>query len=147
MMNDPDIGGVLAEPFDFVMRKIKENGTTFIILSEPLSTTPVTMYFWKNSYLTKVLSDLIQNMIASGLVEYWIKNELRNEAQAANNDEPRPMTLRDLSAPFFLCCAGLLISFLVFVLELIFHHYKMTKRIDLEREFGEYIEPTISFKF
>jgi hypothetical protein len=126
----------LGEPLDFVMRK--SNGTSFNILSEPLSTTPVVMYFTKNFYLKETFSHQIQNMLASGLIEYWIKNEKPSEVLTNLNDgEPKPMTLKDLSAPFMLCAGGLLVSAGIFMVEIIFYNYKKktTFQKDIVSEF------------
>lgn len=142
-MNDPSMKGALGEPWDFVMRK--SNGNSFNILSEPLSTTPVVMYFQKNSYLTKTFSDRIQNMLASGLIEYWIKVEKSIELPKSLNDsEPKVITINDLLAPFILCVAGLFTSTLVFIAEIIFHNYKSRKTNDLEMII---IQPTYLNRF
>jgi hypothetical protein len=144
-MHDPGFKGALGEPWDFVMRK--SNGTSFNILSEPLSTTPIVMYFPKNSYLTKTFSDWIQLMLASGLIEFWIKVEKSIEGPSSqNNGEPKVMTIQDLLAPFVFCTGGLLISAIVFVSELIFHAYKVKTSIRTFPIENSFKDSVISFK-
>lgn len=117
-MNDASIKGALGEPLDFVMRMA--NGTSFNILNTPISTTPVVMFFPKNSYLTQIFSEWIQNMLASGLIEYWIKNQTKLETpQNFVEREPKALTLQNLQAPFLLCTLGLLIATCTFIIEII----------------------------
>lgn len=127
-MNDHHVKAALGEPLDFVMRKTKSNGTSYIILSEPLSTTPVVMYFAKGFYLREVFSHQIQNMLASGLIEYWIENE-NAKITSFNDGEPKPMTIKNLFAPFVLLVGGILGSTLIFIVEIIYYHYKIKTTI------------------
>lgn len=126
-MNDPKMKAALGEPLDFIMRK-SINGTTFNILSEPLSTTPGVMYFQKNSYLTKTFSDWIQIVFESGLIDYWIKIEKSIEmSKKVSDNEPKVITIHDLLAPYIFYIAGLVISSSVFIVEIIFHNYRRIK--------------------
>lgn len=125
-MHDFNTKTALAAPLDFVMRNTNE--TPFNILPDPLSTTPVVIYFQKNSYLTKRFSDIIQNMMASGLIEFWIDNEKNTKStMSAGKSEPKVITMKNLMAPFILCVAGLSISSVIFLLEKIYYRYG-TKR-------------------
>lgn len=121
-MNDYNTKAALASPLDFVMRNTNE--TPFNILPDPLGTTPVVIYFQKNSYLTKRFSDIIQNMMASGLIEYWISNEKNTKStMSTSGSEPKVITIKNLLAPFILCVAGLSISSVIFLLEIIYYRY------------------------
>jgi hypothetical protein len=122
-MNDYRTKAGLAVPFDFVLRNT--NGTPFYILNDPLTTTPVAIYFQKNSYLTKRLSDLILQMMAGGLIEHWIESESYTISRMkAVNDEPKVMTMENLMAPFILCLTGLALSTVIFILEKIHFCYR-----------------------
>ena len=121
-MHDFNTKAGFAAPLDFVMRKT--NQTPFNVLSDPLGTTPVVIYFQKNSYLTKRFSDIIQNMMASGLIEFWINNEKNTKStMSSTKSEPKVITMKNLMAPFILCLAGLSISSVIFLLEKIYYRY------------------------
>ena len=121
-MHDFHTKAALTAPLDFVMRKT--NQTPFNVLSDPLGTTPVVIYFQKNSYLTKRFSDIIQNMMASGLIEFWINNEKNTKStMSSTKSEPKVITMKNLMAPFILCLAGLSISSVIFLFEKIYYRY------------------------
>lgn len=131
-IDDFNTKSALAIPLDFIVRN--NNGTPINILTEPLTTTPVVMYFRKNSFLTKRFSDMIQNMMASGLIEYWINNERNSKITSSDiQSEPKVMTMKNLLAPFILCVAGLLISTVTFLLEKIYFHYHWRRLINQGR--------------
>lgn len=123
VMNDYRTFAALAVPYDFVLRHT--NGTPFHILAEPLVTTPVVIYFQKNSYLTQRFSDMIHRMMASGLIEHWIDNESNTMSamMTATNNEPKKMTMENLKAPFILCAAGLALSTVIFIVELFYYRF------------------------
>jgi hypothetical protein len=122
-MNDYHTKAALAAPVDFVLRNT--NGTPFYMLTDPLTTTPVVIYFQKNSYLTQRFSDMILQMMAGGLIEHWISNESNtiSAMMTASNDEPKVMTMENLLAPFILCVAGLALSTVIFIVEIIYYRY------------------------
>ena len=131
-MHDFHTKSALAAPLDFVMRKT--NQTPFNILLDPLGTTPVVIYFQKNSYLTKRFSDIIQNMMASGLIEFWINNEKNTKStMSLTKSEPKVITMKNLMAPFILCLAGLSISSVIFLLEKIYYRYSTNQRWRINR--------------
>jgi hypothetical protein len=101
------------------------------------------MYFQKNSYLTQTFSDWIQNMLESGLIDYWIRIE-KPTPKTLSDNEPKVITINDLLAPFILCIAGLFVSSTVFIVEIISHNYTRRKTNDLEMEA---IQPTYPNRF
>lgn len=128
-MKDFHKKSAIAVPLDFLMRYTDEE--SFNTLSQPLtSPTPIVFYFQKNSYLTKRFSDMIQNMMASGLIEYWIRNEKNSKtiSNTMTKSEPKVMTITSLKAPFILLLIALSFSFVIFVIEKIYFQFSCGKK-------------------
>jgi hypothetical protein len=125
-LTDPHFKAAFAEPLDTVIR-LSADGIFFNFLSEYLSTLPVTIYFQKDSYLSKTFDDKVQLMVAAGLTEYWIHQEWKAKSVKINtNSDPKVMSVSDLALSFYLCLCGLGISFVVFISELLL--YKVTEK-------------------
>jgi hypothetical protein len=115
---NPFFKGGLAQPYDVILR----SKHLYKLLPIPLAIIPVVIYFQKNSPLTKLFSDKIQDMMAAGLVEYWIKLEgySTSEKEEIISEEPKVMTVNQLQAAFIFCLCGNAIGLLIFVGELFF---------------------------
>lgn len=122
-VTNPFFKGGVAHPLDTVMRHSTKE-IQFKSIQKPLSSMPVVMFFQKDSYLTKMFSDEINDISASGLVEYWIQQE-GNSTMKGNSDKngPNPMSVNELSAAFIICCCGLIISFIGFIAEFFYNRH------------------------
>jgi len=80
----------------------------------------------------------------TGLVNYWInritpKNEYCNAktlkiiSNDINEDQRKILSLNDLSGPFVLLIAGILLSMLVFLLEKICYYFKLINTLPAPR--------------
>lgn len=116
-------GGFL-EPLDSVIRGYSKSSTPLNILSEPLLTAPVVIYFQKNSFLRGIFSNTIQQMMEAGLIEYWINQKWTSKMKSHSDEggEPKVLSLEHLSAAFIICIVGIFLSLAVFLSEII--HYK-----------------------
>jgi hypothetical protein len=131
--SNPHFKGALAEPYDVILR-LK---TDFNLLSKPLSTFPVVMYFQKNSIYTKIFSDEIQRMVSSGLIKYWIDEvAFADKKKITPSSDPKVMTVSQLSAPFIFCVCGYAISFTVFLIEVFHQHFMLFRHKSFVRPFS-----------
>jgi hypothetical protein len=126
-MNDTSLKYGLGVPLDYALSYT--NGRHINILKDILSYRPVVMYFPRNSYLTRSFSDLIQNMVESGLIYYWIKVEKTLEIPKRGDDdeEPKVMGVDELLAPFILYMVGMCIAIIVFIYEKCVEKFKNVK--------------------
>lgn len=127
-MKNPYTRGGLAEPFDNILRL--NNGTFYgQTIPDPLTKTTVVIYMQKNSFLTDKFSQKILDMQAAGLIEYWINLEGSIKANSIiQDDQPKVLTLKQLSAPFIISVAGLFISSITFIVEIIRYRFKSRKK-------------------
>lgn len=116
-LKKPNFKGGLIQPLDSVFRR--SNGTFFNIISEPLTTTPVIFYLQKNSYLKNIFSDRVQDMLASGLIYYWINQYNSNIKNNPSTNAPKILTLNELSAIFIITAVLLFLSSVIFITEII----------------------------
>jgi hypothetical protein len=126
-MSDPYTRGGLAEPFDNILRL--NNGSFYNTIPDPLTKTSVVIYIQKKSFLTKEFSQKILDFQAAGLIEYWINLEGSIKINSVmNDDEPKVLTLKQLSAPFIISSAGVFISLIFFIIEIIHYRYEKRKK-------------------
>ncbi|KAG5682765.1 hypothetical protein PVAND_012098 [Polypedilum vanderplanki] len=128
---DPSFRGAFVEPLDIVIRANKNSSTPYNILSQPLSMTPVVIYFQKNSYLRNIFDEKLQHLHQAGLIDLWISQQwksktVRNNVEAGNK-EPKVLSLNQLSAAFTICIGGILLSLIVFVAEIYYIRLKKKK--------------------
>jgi hypothetical protein len=127
-MKNPYTKGGLAEPFDNILRL--NNGTFYgQTIPDPLTKATVVIYLQKNSFLTNKFSKYILEMQAAGLIDYWINLEGSIKAKSIiKDDEPKVLTLKQLLAPFIISAAGLFISSITFIVEIICYRFKSRKK-------------------
>ena len=58
-------------------------------------------------------------MMEAGLIEYWINQKWTSNMKSHSDEggEPKVLSLAQLSAAFIICIVGILLSFVVFVIE------------------------------
>jgi hypothetical protein len=117
---NPSFKGAFLEPLDIVIRCNDNSSSPYIVLPEPLSTTPVVIYFQRHSYLRSVFDEKLQHLLEAGLVEYWIHQRWKAKAMrtADANDEPKVLSLTHLSAAFTIAIGGVCLSLVAFVAEI-----------------------------
>lgn len=91
----------------------------FHVCNEVIMTVPVVFYLKKNSYLTEILSELIENFKSSGLINYWISKYLDPKYLRVKKiySGPTKLNLRELFGAFQLLALGLICSFISFAIE------------------------------
>jgi len=116
---DSSFKAAYVEPLDSVIREYNKSSTPLNLLSEPLLTAPVVIYLQKNSFLRQIFTSTIQQMMEAGLMEYWINQKWTSKMKSHSDEggEPKVLSLAQLSAAFIICIVGILLSFVVFVIE------------------------------
>jgi hypothetical protein len=105
----------------------------FKIIDNPKHSIPVVLYFTKNySFLIDLFNEKINTFQSAGLLNYWTQNETADELKLIhekNNDlivEPSKLTLKHLRILFHLLSIGAFVSFITFIVEIMYH--KMTNK-------------------
>lgn len=85
--------------------------------------------FRKKSALVNVFDKQLQTLRETGLIEFWIKNYIDERKMTSKQKEPKPLRIDNILAAFQICGVLYLISFVVFILELISAKYRHIKQI------------------
>lgn len=75
--------------------------------------------FRKKSMLTRVFNEQLQRLLEFGLPEFWKKNRIDEHKVKTKKTEPTKLTLDHILAAFQICGVLYVISFFVFILEVI----------------------------
>lgn len=89
------------------------------VLSEPVVTNAVVLYFRKHHYLVKAIDRKISLFKAAGLIEFWISCYDRPKDKRRTNGSPKVITVYELSGIFQIWIYCMTFAFLVFCLELL----------------------------
>ncbi|CAH0383002.1 unnamed protein product [Bemisia tabaci] len=99
------------------------------LMEECLLAYPLIFKFLSNSFYFEKLNQMVTQHFETGqtrrILEECPSNRLRlEEPQPKNSAEPRPFSLNDLQSAFIGLIVGLLISFLIFVAELLINYFQ-----------------------
>lgn len=121
-------------------------------VQEYLLAKPFMFQFLRNSFFTDILKRKIIHLFESGIfikiLERTMANGMFEAAPPPKDDgEPRPFSLNDLQLAFISLVMGLLISFLVFIAEMVIDYCKNTVFSKLMRRFTTYITSLLKLKY
>lgn len=85
--------------------------------------------FRKKSVLTAVFNRQLQTLRETGLIEFWTKNFIDDRKTKSKQREPSKLQMENILAVFQICGIMYLISFVVFILEVISMKYRRVKYI------------------
>lgn len=85
--------------------------------------------FRKRSALTAVIDNQLQTLRETGLIEFWIKRYIDDRKPKSKKQEPTKLQMGNILAAFQICGIMYLISFVVFVFEVISVRFDRIKRI------------------
>lgn len=125
----PKVAGLTTGSFlAYYNIKHARNGRPLTMLQERICLMPLCIYFRKNSYLTRPVNEKILKFINSGLITKWSKNFvdnkfLRPEKMKSFFHEPRRLTMQEICGAFQICGCLYLISFIVFLFEILYAYY------------------------
>lgn len=109
----------LLTVFDLIWKSNNNKKIELKLCRERLKTDSVVIYYPKNFYLIKAIDRKIEKLIASGLIEHWVKTlvSLRQTVLRGIND-PKPLSMSHLTGTFLVYLIGCLLSSTVFVFEI-----------------------------
>lgn len=84
-------------------------------------------FFRKKSILTTEFNEQIQTLRETGLIEFWTKNFIDDRKPESKHTQPTKLKMKNILGAFQICGIMLLISVIVFLLEIIsvkFQHIK-----------------------
>ncbi|KAI8124052.1 Glutamate receptor 2 [Lucilia cuprina] len=142
IMNISDAGGfplleanpqkryVTGTPKDFLTYYVNTHDKygVFHVLKETIFSQQLCMYFTKHSYLVEPFNHVLQNLRSFGLIDYWaelvLDDRFLEEVDEVSTETP--LTLAQLSGIVQICLYLYLITFIVFVGEILW--FKFNKR-------------------
>lgn len=112
----------------------------FNLLHSPLrrlefSTDQLFMYspaffFNKKSALRSVFNDELRKLRESGMVDHWINRYIEDhKTKLKTNQEPVKLKIGNIAAIFYVCISMYVVSFIVFICELLSVRYGYMKNI------------------
>lgn len=120
---DSSFNGGVVSTDDIVMKFNKNYHKSFTlkVLEEVITSLPIVIYFRKNSYLVKTFDEKLGAIKSAGLVSYWTEIHLQPQFSKLKDVKvgPKKITVKTLKGAFQIIASGLLLSFLVFVFELV----------------------------
>ncbi|XP_070491373.1 uncharacterized protein [Chironomus tepperi] len=103
------------------MNKHSINGISYSVLNEIVLTVPTVFYMRKNSYLTNIINEKIDDLLSNGLINYWISKYLDDKYLRLKPLEGGPdvLDIDELYGAFQLLVLGLICSFISFIVEVL----------------------------
>lgn len=118
---DPSFKGVF---FDYLTKVLYENeknykNQTYKICKEFVMPSYVVAYMRKNHFLVNEINEKIDQLKSNGLLSYWIKQHTvyRHQKGATVNSNPSKLKMENVRGAFEILFYGLIISFIVLLLE------------------------------
>lgn len=100
------------------------------ILKENVFTFQICIYLQKSSCLMDTLNDYILKITQSGIISKWIESLQENKYETAKKGkQPQKLTNEQFLGTYILCLCGLLISCVVFALEILSKKLKFLQNI------------------
>jgi hypothetical protein len=122
---DPYSKSATVSSYDEVVFQNKQNhkNFTYNVCNEVIMTIPTVFYLRKNSYLTEVFNEKIDDLKSAGLIDYFISKYLDPKYLRVKRFEegPRKLNLSELLVAFKLLAIGILSSLVGFVCEVVLH--------------------------
>lgn len=127
----PNFKGAVCSSLDEVVYMNQKNFKTFTfrISNEYLKTSPVAFYFPKNSFLVHPINEKLGILQSAGLIDFWIAKHM-DLKYVKVSDPPvgaRILNFHQLSGIFSVLCAGCVIAFLIFIVEVLSVRLKKIK--------------------
>jgi hypothetical protein len=111
-----------------------------IFLEEKLITRPAGIETFKNDFLYQTAEDVLQHTISAGIPQHMVKYHdgitLKIEPEINDDEGPKVLALKDLAFGFNIWLIVVGISLLVFILEWVYFHLKITIKREVKRFLG-----------
>ncbi len=130
-------GYLLSSEKLLYVNKINAKNYTFRVLKEHLYTVNIGLLFKKDSYLIEAMNRVISKLQTNGLIHYWISKYI--DEKYYNVKQPpkqaQKLTIDQLYGSFQMLFFGLFVSFISFLVEIIYTKIKEEKsKILLKRK-------------
>jgi hypothetical protein len=122
-----DKNAVLEINSDLLYHHSIKNISQFQICREPFMLVSIVIYTKRNFYLLQAINEKIENLKATGLIDYWYSLSFSKEFSNEKSNTPKVLTFGHLSGCFYIWICGCFVSFLTFVLELTIDRFKNKK--------------------
>jgi hypothetical protein len=101
------------------------NVTKLRICKESLLTVPVVIYMKQDFYLLNVIDKQIKHLKASGLIEYWNRENIGNLQNVKQVIYPKTLTLKQFWGSFYILIIGWTISLIILMMEVAVEQVKV----------------------
>jgi hypothetical protein len=119
---DPYSKSATVSSYDEVVfqNKLNHKNFTYNVCNEIIMTIPTVFYLRKNSYLTEVINEKIDQLKSAGLIDYFISKYLDPKYLRVKRIEqgPRKLNVRELLVAFKLLSYGIISGAIAFVFEI-----------------------------
>lgn len=126
-LQNPDFNGaVLTSDAHLAYRNIEASPDRYFgHAKKKIRNTNVAIYFNKDSCLIHQVNTIIVNLISGGLIDTWASNFIdRSFLKRKSKSNAIQLSMDQLSGAFQLLIAGLILSFFVFLVEIIVGRFK-----------------------
>lgn len=118
---NPNFRGAVVSSNDEIvhLNKLNYKNFSYTVCNEMILTVPVVFYLHKDSYLTEVFSEKIDDLKSAGLIDYWISKYVDSKyLNIDSKDKSRKkLNYQELSGAFQLFAVGLICSVIAFMIE------------------------------
>lgn len=119
---DPFFKGAIVSSNDEILylNRLNHENFTYNACNEIILTVPVVFYIHKNSYLTEIINEKIDDLKAAGLIDYWISKYLDPKylRLKETNHGPTKLNFKELLGAFQLFAFGVACSTFAFAVEI-----------------------------
>lgn len=105
--------------------KYRSGFTSLKMLPNGFLTLAVGFVYKRFSPFIEIMNEKLLEVVASGLTNYWIEIRLNPKGLRRIVEEigPQVLTMEHLEVGFFICLAPLVLSIIVFALEIALHRF------------------------
>lgn len=104
------------------LNQMRDEESRYKICKESVLTIPIVVYTKKNFYLLEALNSIIENLKSSGFIELWqIRKDNDKFLKSGGSNQPQILRTSQFFGSVQVLMIGCVISFMIFVTELILH--------------------------
>lgn len=128
---DPRFKGAYLASRDSALHYNFENRKNFTIkiCEEILYNRQFGIYFQKPTFLKQVFDEKLHQFMQYGLIEWWVDSYTEKPFENTQSKHPKQIKLNELSGLYKILLFGLLLSVLVFCLEIFSLKYKSLEKV------------------
>lgn len=109
---------------EIILYSMKHDTFPFKICKQPFVHINCALIFNKNFFLKKTIDEAIQRIVVYGFIKHWMREFDKTDKWKIKNFDPIVMTFEHLSGAFYLLIIGIIISLIIFLIEILIHKFK-----------------------